>query len=82
VLAYRLLADLQYRFRKISDHSDAWGHAGTLLLALGRVERVQVRLGHQVKTWYLNVTKNVQETFRKMEFLDLLKESIEIEFEM
>jgi hypothetical protein len=82
VLAYRLLADLQYRLRKISDRGDAWGRTGTLLLELGRVERVQVRLGRQVKTWYLNVTKKVQETLRKIGFPDLLKESIEIEFEM
>jgi len=31
---------------------------------------------------YLNVTKNVQETLRKMGFPDLLKESIEIDLEM
>jgi hypothetical protein len=79
VLAYRLLASLQYRLRMISDREDAWERADMLLREMGRIERVQVRLGHQVKTWYLNLTRKNQETLRKMGFSDLLKESVEVD---
>lgn len=53
-----------------------------LLRELECVERVQVRLGHQVKTWYLNVTRRNIETHEKMGFHDLLKETTEVNFKM
>lgn len=37
------------------------------------VERVQVRLGHQVKIWHLNLTGKSQKTLEMMVFKDLLK---------
>ena len=82
VLAYMLLADLQHCLRRISDGDDSWERADTLLKKLGRVERVCIRLGHQEKTWYLNVTQENQRTLKKMGFQDLLKETIEVDFKM
>ena len=79
VLAYRLLADLQYCLQMISDQ-DELDRAGALIRELGRVERVQVRLGHQVKIWYLNLTRKNQETLRKIGFPDLLKETVDVDF--
>ena len=63
----------------ISDQEDTWERADRLLCEMGRVERVQVRLGHQMKIWYLNLTRKNQETLRKMGFPDLLKESVEVD---
>ena len=77
VLAYRLLADLQWRLQKIGDHKDVWKEADAFLYDLERVERVQVRLGHQVKTWHLNLTGKSQKTLEMMGFKDLLKDTIE-----
>ncbi len=39
------------------------------------VERVQVRLGHKVKIWHLNLTGKSQKTLEMMVFKDLLKET-------
>jgi len=81
VLAYRLLAALQYNLQMISNQDNrAWESANSFLARLGRVERVNVRLGQQVKTWYLNITGKDQQTLKKMGFKDLLKEGIEVDF--
>ena len=82
VLAYRLLADLQYRLKMISNQEDTWESADVFLRGLGMVERVQVRLGHQVKIWYLNLTKKNKETLRKMGLQNLLKESVDVDFKL
>lgn len=82
VLAYRLLADLQWRLQKIADHNDVWKEADAFLYDLERVERVQVRLGHQVKTWHLNLTGKSLKTLEMMGFKDLLKDTIEVDFKM
>ncbi|MGP8320695.1 MAG: IS1634 family transposase, partial [Methanosarcinaceae archaeon] len=62
VLAYRLLADLQWRLQKLSDRKNVWHEADAFLHDLERVERVKVRLGHQVKIWHLNLTGKSQRT--------------------
>jgi hypothetical protein len=82
VLAYRLLADLQYRLKMISNQEDTWESTDVFLRGLGMVERVQVRLGHQVKIWYLNLTKKNKETLRKMGLQNLLKESVDVDFKL
>ena len=82
VLAFRLLADLQYRLIKILSPNGAQEQVDDLLRELERVERVQVKLGHQVKIWYLNVTRKNIETLEKMGFHDLLKETTEVDFKM
>jgi len=79
VLAYRLLAMLQDRLRKLSDKDDTWERADTLLQELGRVERVRVRLGRQVKSWYLNLSGKSRETLDKMGYKKLLKEEVEVD---
>lgn len=49
---------------------------------LEQVERVQVRLGHQVKILHLNLTGKSQRTLEMMEFKDMLKKAIEIDFKL
>ena len=82
VLAYRLLADLQWHLQKTSDRKDIWNEADAFLHDLERVERIQVRLGHQVKTWNLNLTGKSQKTLEMMGFKDLLKDTIEVDFKL
>ena len=45
-----------------------------LLEELSRVERTEVRLGSQSRTWYLNVTDRVKEGLKRLGRPDLLKE--------
>ena len=47
-----------------------------------RMERVKVRLGHQVKIWHLNLTGKSQKTLEMIGFKDLLKETIEVYFNL
>jgi transposase len=82
VLAYRLLADLQWRLQKPSKRKNVWHEADEFLNDLERVERVQVRLGHQVKILYLNLTGKSQATLEMMGFKDMLKETIEVDFKL
>ena len=82
VLAYRLLADLQWRLLQLSQRKDTWKDADRLLLDLERVERVQVRLGQQVKIWYLNLTNKSLKTLEVMGCGDLLKETVEVDFRL
>jgi transposase len=82
VLAYRLLADLQWRIQKLSDRKNVWKEADAFLYDLDRVERVLVRLGHQVKILHLNLTGKSQRTLEMMGFKDMLKETIEVDFKL
>ncbi len=80
VLAYRLLAELQWRLDKFSDKKGVWKDADSFIHDLERVERVEVRLGHQVKIWHLNLTGMSAKTLEMIGFKDLFKESVEIDF--
>jgi transposase len=80
VLAYRLIAYLQHRLRGISKKNDTWERTDSLLAELERVERVKVKLGHQVKTWYLNVPKKTDKTLKELGLADLFKETIDTDF--
>ena len=80
VLAYRLIAYLQYKMSLISNKDDTWESADTLLDELGRVERVKVKLGRQAKTWYLNVPKKTEKTLKKIGMGDLFVETTETDF--
>jgi len=51
---------------KISDRKDVWSEADAFLKDLELVERVQVRLGHKVKIWHLNLTGKSQKTLEMM----------------
>ncbi len=82
VLAYRLLADLEWRLQKLSDRKNVWHGADEFLHDLERVERVQVRLGHQVKIWYLNLTGKSRRTLEMLGLKDMLKETVEVDFKL
>jgi hypothetical protein len=56
VLRYRLLAYLQWRLVNLSGRKDIWKEADAFLHDLERVERMEIRLEHQVKIWHLNLT--------------------------
>ncbi|MBC2699327.1 MAG: hypothetical protein HF976_13790 [ANME-2 cluster archaeon] len=49
---------------------------------LEHVERVQVKLGHKVKILHPNLTGKSQRTLEMMEFKDMLKETIEVDFKL
>jgi transposase len=82
VLAYRLQADLQWRLQEISERKNVWKEADAFLYDLERVERVQVRLGQQVKNFHLNLTGKSQRTLEMIGFKDMLKDTIEVDFKL
>jgi transposase len=82
VLAYRLLAELQWRLDKFSERKGVWKEADAFIHDLERVERVEVKLGHQVKNWYLNLTGMSDKTLEVIGFKDLFKETIEVDFKL
>ena len=45
-----------------------------LLEDLSRVERTEIRLGAQSRTWYLNVTDHVKDALRRLKCPQLLEE--------
>ncbi|RJS81217.1 hypothetical protein CW713_06580 [Methanophagales archaeon] len=53
----RILCEFQWKLKEASGKEDSWESADTLLQALGRVERVGLTFGNEIKTLYLNVTK-------------------------
>ena len=59
-----------------------WHGVDEFLHDLERVERVQVRLGHQVKIWYLNLTGKSRRTLEMIGFKDMLKETVEVDFRL
>ncbi|EQD50688.1 transposase [mine drainage metagenome] len=79
MLALRLQMALRAALREggVKD-DDVAEYQEQLLEDLGRVERVEVRLGHEAKTWYLNVTDRVTEGLRRLGRKDLLKEDIRV----
>ena len=80
LLAYRLLAYLQHKMGSISKKNDTWERADSLLDELGRVERMKVKLGHQVKTWYLNIPQKTDKTLKEIGMGDLFVETTETDF--
>jgi len=74
MLAYRLLSALQWKLKEASGKEDSWERADTLLQALARVERVDVTFGNEIKTLYLNVTKEITDVLKEIGLNDLLKE--------
>jgi transposase len=82
VLAYRLLAELQWRLDKFSERKGIWKNADAFIHDLERVERVEVKLGHQVKNWHLNLTGMSDKTLEMIGFKGLFKEAVEVDFNM
>jgi Transposase DDE domain len=73
-LAYRLEMALRWKLIEGGVKRDTMEYQERLLEELGRVERTEVRLGGQSRTWYLNVTDRVKEGLRRLKQPDLLKE--------
>jgi len=74
---YRLLAELQWRLDKFSERKGIWKDADAFINDLERVERVEVKLGHQVKNWHLNLTGMSDKTLEMIGFKGIFKETIE-----
>ncbi len=73
-LAYRLEMALRWKLIEGGVKRDTMEYQERLLEELGRVERTEVRLGSQSRTWYLNVTDRVKDGLRRLKQPDLLKE--------
>ena len=82
VLAYRLLAEIQWRLDTFSERKGVWKDADAFIQDLERVERVEVKLGHQVKNWHLNLTGMSDKTLEMIGFKDLFKETVEVDFKL
>ena len=81
-LAYRLEVDLLNRFRTSYPDSNAWEQLDEYLFNLSRVARTQIRFGQQVKTYFLNISKKMQEISKKIGFQELFQDIIEVQFRM
>ena len=84
MLAFRLLSVLQALldakpFNKRKKKNTIPKRAHEVLSALKRVERVEVKLGNQVKTWYLNLPGNLDELFSHIGMPYLFEEQVRIE---
>ncbi len=73
---------VQWRLEKISNRKDVWKEADVFLQDLEWVERVEIRLGHQVRIWHLNLTGISEKTLETIGFKDLLKETTVVDFKM
>ncbi|MGI0071287.1 MAG: IS1634 family transposase [Thermoplasmata archaeon] len=74
-LAYRLEMALRWKLLEGGvDPLKVAEYQTRLLEELGRVERTEVSLGAQFRTWYLNITDRIKEGLRRVGQPDLLKE--------
>ena len=73
-LAYRLEVALRQGLIEGGVRKDLAEHQERLLEELARVERVEIQLGAETRTWYLNVTDRVKEDLRRLKKKDLLQE--------
>jgi hypothetical protein len=81
MLAYRLLAVLQWRLKQASGKEDSWEFANELPQDLSRVERVEAKFGNEVKTLYLNLSKKKSKSLKAIGMMGLFKEDIRLEVE-
>ena len=74
-LAYRLEMALRWKLLqgRVPEEEVA-EYQERLLEELGRVERTEVQLGAQARTWYLNVTDRVKDGLRRLKQTGLLDE--------
>lgn len=84
MLAFRLLSVLQAFLdakprKKMKNKKAIPARAHEVLSALKRVERVEVKLGNQVKTWYLNLPSNLDDLFTHIGMPYLFHEEVRIE---
>jgi Transposase DDE domain len=74
-LAYRLEMALRWKLLEGGvKPEDVAEYQERLLEELARVDRTEVHLGAQARTWYLNVTDRVKEGLRRLKETDLLTE--------
>jgi Transposase DDE domain len=75
MLAYRLVMALRWLLleRGVTDKTS--DYMDRLLEELWEVERIEVKLGGQKKTWYLNVTDFVEDGLKKVGMKSLLAET-------
>jgi Transposase DDE domain len=74
VLAYRLVSAFRWAVVEGELPGNSWQVSEDLLHALGRVERMDVALGADKRTWYLNLTPDTRKKLDKLGFENLLKE--------
>jgi hypothetical protein len=75
MLALRLQAALRWRLMEGGIEQDAVAeYQERLLEDLSRVERVEVLMGREARTWYLNVTQRITEGLRRLRLPGLLRE--------
>jgi hypothetical protein len=74
VLAYRLVSAVRWAVVEGELSGNSWQVSEDLLHALGRVERMDVALGADKRTWYLNLTPDTRKKLDKIGFENLLKE--------
>ena len=79
MLAYRLLAVLQWRLTQVSVKEDSWESANALLQDLSRVERVEVKFGNEIKTLYLNLSEKNSKSLKAIGMMDLFKEETRLD---
>jgi hypothetical protein len=65
--------------KKPKKKKDVPKQAHDVLSALKRVERVEVKLGNQVKTWYLNLPGYLDELFSQIGMPNLFEEEVRVE---
>ncbi|MDI6809975.1 MAG: IS1634 family transposase [Candidatus Eisenbacteria bacterium] len=75
MLAYRLVMALRWLLLESGVTEKTSEFMDRLLEELWEVERVEVKLGGQGKTWYLNVTEFVEEGLKKIGMKSLLSEA-------
>jgi len=78
MLAYRLLAVLQWKLKVASRKEDSWESAHLFLQELSRVNKVEVKFGHEIKTWYLNLTQEMNSTLKDIGKKELFKEVVRL----
>ncbi|WP_393972170.1 IS1634 family transposase [Oxyplasma meridianum] len=74
VTAYRLMAALVSAMKR-TGHEEPWESAADLLDRLARVERIELTLGKEKRTWYLNMKRHDAETLNKMGFGNIFNEN-------
>lgn len=79
MMAYRLLAVLQWKLKEAYRKDDSWESVFSLLQDLARVERVDVKFGHEIKTWYLNLTQETNSTLKSIGFKGMFKEEVRLD---
>ncbi|MEL9914518.1 MAG: hypothetical protein QXZ12_08305 [Thermoplasmata archaeon] len=82
VLAYRLIAALEYKLENISNKTNSWERAYYLLRGLGKIERTSFKLRYQYKICYLNMNKDLQEMLKKLRYENLFEEQGGVDFRL